>query len=308
LRFPGRAEAASRGVCVVSVRVISFHPECGSVEILVGSSTESVSTGSRASAIPIAAQPAAHDVAAVVASYDGCSDIWPGFFSLVSRFWPDLPYPLYLISNHLTFSGDRVGALRVGDDLSWSETLARGLEGLTNRYVLLILDDFFLTAPVDTARVLRMHAAMIAKGAVYLRLAPNPAADRPCADMPEIGIITKGAPYRTSLQMAFWDRRVLLDLLRREESAWDFEIKGSLRSDALDEPFLGMSSDFAVPYRHVLRRGKLLPDAVRYFASLGVDFDMTKRRMESALNLRWQASAPRRLLGRVWRFIAGRTL
>lgn len=278
------------------------------MEISSESATESVSSGSCASASPIAAQPAAADVAAIVASYDGCCDIWPGFFSLVSRFWPDLPYPLYLISNHLTYTGEGVTALRVGDDLSWSETLARGLECIMSRYVLLILDDFFLTAPVDTARVLRMHAAMVAKGAVYLRLAPNPAADRPCADMPEIGTINKGAPYRTSLQMAFWDRRVLLDLLRREESAWDFEVKGSLRSDALDEPFLGVSSDFAVPYRHVLRRGRLLPDAVRYFASLGVDFNMTKRCMESELNLRWQASALRRLSGRVWRFIAGRTL
>jgi hypothetical protein len=275
---------------------------------LVEPAIKSVSSGSRASATAIAGQPAAADVAAVVASYDGCADIWPGFFSLVSRFWPDLPYRLYLISNHLTLADERVTALRVGDDLSWSETLARGLEKIANRYVLLILDDFFLTAPVDTARVLRMQAAMAAKGAVYLRLAPNPAADAPCADMPEIGTINKGAPYRTSLQMAFWDRRLLLDLLRREESAWDFEIKGSLRSDALDEPFLGVCSDFAVPYRHVLRRGKLLPDAVRYFASLGVDFDMTKRSMESEFNLRWQASAPRRFCGRVWRLIAGRTL
>ena len=258
---------------------------------------------------PIAVKELASDVSAVVASYDGCADIWPGFFGLLSRFWPDLPYPLYLISNHLVFSDQRITALRVGDDLSWSETLARGLERVPSRYVLLILDDFFLTAPVDTALVQRMHAAMVDKDAAYLRLVPHPKADTPCPDMPEIGTVAKGAPYRASLQMAFWDRRALLDLLRREETAWDFELKGSRRSDVMSEPFLSVCDGYpAIPYRHVLRRGKLLPDAVRFFAPLGVSFDFSRRRFESEMNLRWQASAVRRHLGRAWRFVMGRSL
>ncbi len=280
------------------------------MEISAESATKSEASTSSDPAQPIAAKEEhASDVSAVVASYDGSSDIWPGFFALMSRFWPDLPYPLHLISNHLPFSDRRVTVLRVGDDLSWSQTVARGLERVSSRYVLLILDDFFLTAPVDTARVLRLHAAMVAKGAAYLRLVPNPAADTPCADMPEIGAIGKGAPYRTSLQMAFWDRSALLGLLRSEESAWDFEIKGSRRSDAMTEPFLGMRDGFAaIPYRHVLRRGKLLPDAIHFFMPLGVHFDTSKRKLESELNLRWQASAVRRHLGRLWRLVMDRPL
>src|SRR5262249_49133230 len=90
------------------------------------------------------------EVSAVVASHDGFADIWPGFFDLLFRFWPDLPYPLYLISNHLTFHDSRVNPLRVGDDISWSDTLARGLARISSRYVLLVLDDFFLTGLVDT--------------------------------------------------------------------------------------------------------------------------------------------------------------
>ena len=139
------------------------------------------------------------DVSAVVVSHDGFSDVWPGFFGLLFRFWPDLPYPLHLISNHLSFPHKRIIPLRVGDDLSWSETLARGLERILSRFVLLMLEDFFLTAPVDSARVGHLHAAMVAKGAVYLRLVPLPAADVPCPDMPDIGLIAKGAPYRTKV-------------------------------------------------------------------------------------------------------------
>jgi hypothetical protein len=111
----------------LSIRVILFHPECGSVEISAGPTTKSSEHRSGDLAQPIALKELVSFVSAV-ASYDGCADIWLGFFGLVSRFWPDLPYPLYLISNHVAYSDERVTSLRVGDDLSWSEILTRGLE------------------------------------------------------------------------------------------------------------------------------------------------------------------------------------
>lgn len=117
-------------------------------------------------------QQLASDVSAVVLSHDGYADLWPIFFELLFRFWPDLPYPLHLVSNHRTFSDSRVTPVRVGDDRSWSDTLARALGDIPSRYVLLLLEDYFLTGPVDTARIARLHAAMVKLGAVYLRLAP----------------------------------------------------------------------------------------------------------------------------------------
>jgi hypothetical protein len=259
--------------------------------------------------IPAKELASASDIATVVASCDGYADVWPAFFNLLFRFWPDRPYPLYLISNHLAFPDERVTALRVGDDLSWSETLGRGLERISSRFVLLILEDFFFTGPVDTAFIGRLHAAMVAKDAVYLRLVPNPRPDAVCPDMPHVGKIAKGAPYRTSLQIAFWDRLVLLSLLRQEESAWNFELKGSRRSDEITRPFLSVCEGIsAISYRHVVLRGKFMPEAIRYFTPLGISFDLSKRSVESELYLQWQASAPRRHLGRAWRFITRRSL
>ena len=141
------------------------------------------------------------DVSAVVISHDRYADVWHGFFQLLFRFWRDRPYPLYLISNHLAFPDERVISLQVGDDLSWSQTLARGLERIPSRYVLVMLEDFYLTAPVDTDHIRRLHDAMVATGAALLRLVANPKPDRPHRQLPELGYIDKGAPYRTSLQI-----------------------------------------------------------------------------------------------------------
>jgi hypothetical protein len=81
---------------------------------------------------------------------------------------------------------------------------------------------------------------MIAKGAVYLRLRPNPAADVPCPDKPDVGVIARVAPYRTSLQIAFWDRLTLLNLLVEMNRPGIFELKGSQRSDQISERLLSV--------------------------------------------------------------------
>jgi hypothetical protein len=248
------------------------------------------------------------DVSAVVLSHDGYADLWPAFFELLFRFWPDLPYPLHLVSNHRTFSDSRVIPVRVGDDRSWSQTLARALDGISSCYVLLLLDDYFLTGSVDTAHIARLHAAMVELGAVYLRLAPAPKPDSPCPGFPHIGFIAKGAPYRSSLQIAFWKRSALLGLLRQDETAWDFELNGSRRSDRITDPFLSVYDARALPYRHAVRRGRWIPNAIRHFATLGVTVDAANRPTESVLYARWEESAVRRFLGKTWRFVTRRKL
>jgi hypothetical protein len=250
----------------------------------------------------------APDVSAVVLSHDGYADLWPVFFELLFRFWPDLPYPVHLVSNRLVFPDDRVIPVRVGDDRSWSQTLARALEHIPGRYVLLMLDDYFLVGAVDTARIARLHAAMVKLGAAYLRLVPAPKPDSPCPGFSDIGYIKKGAPYRASLQVAFWERGALLRLLREDETAWDFELKGSRRSDQISYPFLSVYDARALPYRHAVRRGRWMPHAIRQFAALGITVDCANRPTEAELYARWEESAARRFLGKAWRFVTQRKL
>jgi hypothetical protein len=147
---------------------------------------------------------------------------------------------------------------------------------------------------------------MLERGAVYLRLMGNPNPDLADAKWPDIGTIRKGAPYRTSLQAAFWDRLALLDLLRDNETAWQFELSGSRRSDRLAAPFLSVYDRvFPIPYRQTVRRGQWTADAVEFFTPLGIAFDYSKRPVESKLSRWLQTSRTRRMAGRVKRFFFG---
>ena len=69
----------------------------------------------------------------------------------------------------------------------------------------------------------------------------------------------------------------MLGLLRQDETAWDFELKGSRRSDHVSHPFLSVYDGFALPYRHAVRRGRWIPGAIRQFGALGMTFDCSNR-------------------------------
>jgi hypothetical protein len=100
----------------------------------------------------------------------------------------------------------------------------------------------------------------------------------------------------------------LLGLLRQDETAWDFELNGSRRSDQITDPFLSVYDPSTLPYRHAVRRGRWIPGAIRQFAMLGITIGAANRPVESEFYSRWEESTVRQLLGKAWRFVTRRKL
>ena len=63
----------------------------------------------------------------------------------------------------------------------------------------------------------------------YLRLHPTPRSKNIIDE--KFSRIEPGTKYRASLAFAIFRKDVLIKLLQKEEDAWDFEKKGSVRSD-----------------------------------------------------------------------------
>jgi len=81
--------------------------------------------------------------AVLVVSCDNYSDLWEPFFELFWRFWPDCPFNVYLLSNKINADIPRVKNLLVGDDISWSDNLRKGISQLKEKYILLFIEDLF---------------------------------------------------------------------------------------------------------------------------------------------------------------------
>jgi hypothetical protein len=222
------------------------------------------------------------DVAVVISSCDKYRDLWPPFFTLFFRYWPDCPYPVDLITNFDVYPDTRIRTIRMGRDRNWSSIFAGTLRQISEPLVLVMMEDYLLDRPVDTRRIRELVDYLKSRRAACVRLLPVPGPDAPCPDNPQVGEIRKGAEYRLSLQAAIWDRQVLLKLLRWGESAWELERFGSKRTDSLEAPFLSVRRDLPEgPPLHyfctAVVRGMWLPEAVQLCEKEGIRVDLSAR-------------------------------
>lgn len=161
-------------------------------------------------------------------------------------------------------------------DTSWSGSLRSFLNQLDCRNVLLLLEDFFLCDKVATNDLLQLLATLRSLHGTTLRLHPNPPPSIKLADQPSVGEQHRLAPFRVSLQAAFWDRKSLLALLKKGESPWDFELQGTIRAQAQPHGFYCTWRP-ALPYRHVVEKGQWFWSAARHYERLNIGCDFTKR-------------------------------
>lgn len=194
------------------------------------------------------------DTSILVLSCDDYADVWPVFFTLFFRYWPDCTLPIYLGANQLRHEDERVTAICVGEDRSWAQSTRLMLENLDTTYVLLFLEDYLLTAPVNSTLVEALMGEMSSTVASFIRFRPSPPPDRPVAGRPLLGELSPGAPYRVSLDIGLWRRETLISLLEDGETAWDMEIVGSRRSDTLPGFYCSTANVFS--RTNGLERGK----------------------------------------------------
>jgi len=213
-------------------------------------------------------------IAIVVVSCDNYSDLWKPFFELFARFWPDCPYKVYLISNHKEAGWDRVKAIRVGDDISWSDNLLTAIRRIDEEYVFMFLEDLFLDKPVNSSKVSVLFDWAVDEKANYVRAAlRSNNADKPHNDM--VGEISKGSIYRASTVMALWKKDVLADILRPGESAWQFEFRGTERSDKYDKFYAVKQSLFSTV--NTIVKGKWERKALKRVMECGIQVDLSSR-------------------------------
>lgn len=226
------------------------------------------------------------ELSVLVVSCDHYSDLWLPFFSLFWKYWPDCPYQVYLGANQLTYDDQRVTTVLTRDDPSWAESTRRMVQRVPSDYLLVLLEDFLFRDSVATGEIEQCFQSLRALGGGYLRLKPFPKPDRSVSGHPWIGEIKPGAPYRAALQAAIWRKDVLLSLLVDGETAWDMEVLGSRRSDALPESFYSVWKP-VLEYRAGITYGKWVPFAVRICQKEAVPVDLAARSVMSTQEVWW---------------------
>lgn len=215
--------------------------------------------------------------AVLVVSCDKYADLWKPFFQSFRRFWPDCPFAVYLLSNKIGTDLPQVKNVLIGDDVSWSDNLIKGLKSLKEEYVFLFLDDLFLRDFVKTEEVSKIFNWIAESKANYVKMSPLDRPDKPYNEL--VGVVAKRKSYRISSIVCIWKKSFLLELLKSGESAWHFEIYGSVRSDAYDDLYSTWKNYF--PVINCVIKGKWQRGAVNKLRSWGIDVDLSKREIMS---------------------------
>ncbi|MBQ8124873.1 MAG: hypothetical protein IJ173_03190 [Kiritimatiellae bacterium] len=223
-----------------------------------------------------------NDCTVLVISCDEYQDMIPPFSALWRKNWPDCPFEVVMVTENEAGSPacgvfDKV--IYTHKTVSWSERVATALRQIDTPFVLLFLNDYFVSGKVPTSKVLIRLEQAIRFNALNLRLIPMPRAqlafDSGDEELPLREYI-KNTAYCIATQLGFWDKKFLLRMVERTNSAWEFERKGSLMVGDEKYPILSVvQKEF--PFLDAVHKGFWEKETEKLLAANAVKVDFSRR-------------------------------
>lgn len=218
------------------------------------------------------------EVGFVVLSCSKFQDLWPNFFSLQQRFWPEISRDLFICSDCGTRSYDLpsgVTLIDYGVDRSWSENLQYILNTRDlgkYDYLFFMMEDGYFTERVDHQRILNIFSHFHNQGGNFLTLLDEPQSSTVVNEF--FGEISEKSPYRATVTSALWKPDLLKSLLVKGESAWLFEKRGARRTDGIGKFYSCRRNELRL--LHMVVKGKLLRESVKELEHLGETLDSNR--------------------------------
>lgn len=221
-------------------------------------------------------------MAILVVSCDDYSDLWNDFFKLMYKFWDTHDYPVYLVNNVMNAKFDNVLTINTCEEDQWSTRTRKALESINEKYICLLLEDFFIGDTVDNKAITDIVEQMYTEGLLYYKLNSF---SRIRTQLYNSSTYQRTIPndldYGISLQAAIWEKNFLLQLIGQEDyNAWRFEINLLENSTCLTDEII---SKCIYDDRNILNivhgvvQGKFLPTAIRHFLKLGIHINTNSR-------------------------------
>lgn len=208
----------------------------------------------------------------LISSCDKFSDLWDENIKAYQKYWKENPCNTYLVTDRTsTWSKPGIQLIAAEGQSDFPLRIKYALESITTPYVLVTLDDYFLIEPVENEKISylleRMEKENIHYLSLYNRRVTRKCQYRPLESLFQINLQKK---YALSLYPAIWDTVFLKSTIQGDLSPWLYE--ASLTRSAIRERAncqASLSGTFNI--LDVVRKGKVLHKAQRYFKKHGID-------------------------------------
>jgi len=214
----------------------------------------------------------------LVASFAGNSEIWRLADFFLRKYWPDLPYDVYLGANGEDRGSDVPADwtyLNLGPDRSWAESMKEYLAAVPAESIFLLLDDFLLSGEPDKEAIIA-SAKLVQDGrADYVILHAKRSPGRPLDE--QFARVKRYDDSLTTLKPEIWNKAFFMRLLGLGLDPWEFERKACLFPEARKGRYFAVRKD-AYPIRHCLEKGRYQPWLKDYLVSEGCELRLDPRR------------------------------
>lgn len=159
-------------------------------------------------------------------SCDSYKDLWPDFFALKRLNWPNCSYDTYLVTNNEVCEEENVKTIVCGDELNWTGRLQKCLNEIHADYVILMLEDYYISSKVDNFEVQKIVSFIKLNNVSYYKLETRGTRfPTTFGEESYIKSITPDIRYGISLITSIWKIDFLLEVLNGEDyTAWEFEL------------------------------------------------------------------------------------
>jgi len=208
--------------------------------------------------------------AILINSFDGYRAAWHPLAHSFEKYWPDHP-PITFVTETLDPPiGDVV--IKTGPCPCWADRMLVAMRTMGS-VVLYMQEDYWLTHPIDTDRVMEL-AGYVGEGLadrIQLRAGWNhQVRDKPASFDGKLTRMARKSPYRGSTQASLWSKDALSSLLHPDDSVWDFERKRN--KDTRDMAIYGVEES-VIHYPMFIVRGQWRPCARQYAEREGLKID-----------------------------------
>lgn len=215
------------------------------------------------------------DLSIVYSTCDAYSSLWPGFFILLMRYWPNCDLPIIFNTESIHYRHQDLNVsepVYCSQDTPWSKRLRLALEKVQTEYVLLMLDDFYLKSRVDVLAIeeciREMKRDPDCSGFTFA-WQPGPNYETEICGSKGYEVRGRFARYRINAQISIYRLSYLKRILRDCETPWQFEVNGSFRSSLFGGKLYSVKKDrpliFDYDHGFLIIRGKLNKKVQEYF-------------------------------------------
>lgn len=234
-----------------------------------------------------------NDITILVNSCDAYEDIWDPFFRLFRVYWEDCPYEIVLNteSKKYELEGINIQCLQLYSEnkkVPYGKRILEHLKYVKTKYVLILIDDFFLNDYVDNNEIEKCRTWMEDnQNIAAFFFAPVKDQGNIVSEKykgyekrPKVGV------YKVSFQAALWRTTDFIESWKKHENPWEWEKQATFRSFFNNKEYYVRSKDAPNPIDYGAKYGEAwnvvaglwcVESVDENFRKNGIDVDYEKR-------------------------------